>query len=149
MPAYVTNYFLITSKAMPDVMIVMSIQFTPSEYIRPSAAAFVNATQLLNGYGYLGGYMNEGLKRSYRLSKEDRAILEMCGTEDEVGLEQVSALDETRLEATRFGKAWDRWRKVQDVAMKAFTTVEKMLRKSATLGAYYKAVLTKSPRCAL
>ena len=71
------------------------------------------------------------------------------GTDEEVGLEDVEASQETMLGAGRFARGLDKVRKWSNKSMYMFTKAERFLRRASVLAAYYKAISEgKTPEAA-
>lgn len=102
------------------------------------AAAFVNLLQVFNLGGYVGmKNAAVGIKRAINLTMTDKKILKRLGTDEEVGLEMDGDYGRIRLGETKLTKAADTYRYLAEKSMFMFTKIEHILRRAATLAAYY------------
>ena len=124
---------LVTSYLMGG-MSVLKLGLSP-------AAAFVNTTQFFNLMGYVGPKWTKiGMAKAWHISDADRKLLSELGTDEEVGLEDVEASQETVLGAGRFARALDKARQWSNKSMFMFTKAERFLRRASVLAAYHKAI---------
>jgi len=99
------------------------------------SSALINATQLINTYAALGAeWTAKGLLKAARLNIKDKAILKRLGVDVQLGLESGAGYSKAGQMGQLFSKS-----------TALFQATEKLMRRTAGLGAYYKALAEGRP----